>query len=107
MPNEAVQPGPPMGNPWAAVGVQLGLGPAWQPGPASWQLGELTMPRVDDEGVPMVDADGDPVKERAVVLVIHTGSGTVGIVLNGDAPARLADQLYQQHSGLVIARPGQ
>lgn len=71
------------------VGPALGLGAAWQPGPAGWRWADVTT------------ADG----QRWHVLIIETMGGTQAIALGDEALERLGAQITERTGGLTVPRP--
>lgn len=73
-----------------SLGEQLGLGAAWQPATASWELHPLTA------------TDGSSV----VALVLRTVGGSMGAVFTADNLRELVRQASEQLSGLAIPPAG-
>lgn len=68
------------------IGDVLGLGPHWQPGPASWALHPLSAP------------DGT----KAYALALHTSGGSMGCAMTEDNLRELVRQAQEQLSGITI-----
>jgi len=69
------------------LGEVLGLGQAWQSGPAAFSWGEISAP------------DGT----RGHILRIQTTAGIFAIALDNNGLAELIAQAQARHSGLTIA----
>lgn len=81
---------PETAGPPQPIGLQLGLGPHWQPAPFSWAW------------FPLNAEDGS----RRVALKVEHVAGTLGVVFDTDSLLRFGNQAAEQATGLVVASPG-
>lgn len=85
--NAAQRTGVPVPHPeQVPIGIQLGIGPNWQPAPGGWRWSKLR------------STDGTPVH----VLILDTVAGSCGLAMSPDDLRRFLATGQEELSGIVV-----